>query len=141
MGRILAIDYGTKRTGIAVSDPSRIIAGGLDTIETAKLVLWLKEYVAREVVDIFVVGLPLQTSGAPSDTYPAVIRLTEQLKREFSNVVVRTFDERYTSVLAHRAMIDGGMRKMQRRDKAMVDKISACVLLQDFMNSREYELL
>ena len=101
MGRILAIDYGTKRTGIAVSDPQRIIAGGLDTLPTAQLMPWLAE------------------------RFPAV------------RVVM--FDERFTSVLAHRAMLDGGMKRMQRRDKAAVDRISATILLQGFMESRMYE--
>ena len=136
MGRILAIDYGTKRTGIAVSDPQRIIAGGLDTVPTARLEEWLDGYVAHETVDVIVVGKPLRTDNSPSDTYAAAVRLAEKLAARYPSVKVVMFDERFTSVLAHRAMIDGGMKKMQRRDKAVVDKISASILLQDFMDSR-----
>ena len=130
MGRILAIDYGTKRTGIAVSDPQRIIAGGLDTLPTAQLMPWLAEYVASEGVDIIVVGLPVRTDGSPSDTHAAAGGLARRLAERFPAVRV---------VLAHRAMLDGGMKRMQRRDKAAVDRISATILLQGFMESRMYE--
>ena len=123
MGRILAIDYGTKRTGIAVSDPQRIIAGGLDTLPTAQLMPWLAEYVASEGVD----------------THAAAGGLARRLAERFPAVRVVMFDERFTSVLAHRAMLDGGMKRMQRRDKAAVDRISATILLQGFMESRMYE--
>ncbi|HIW97644.1 MAG TPA: Holliday junction resolvase RuvX [Candidatus Tidjanibacter gallistercoris] len=139
MGRILAIDYGTKRTGIAVSDPQRIIAGGLDTVPTAQLVPWLVNYIAAERVDIIVVGLPVRTDGSPSDTHEAAGKLASRLAAAFPDVRVTMFDERFTSVLAHRAMLEGGMKKMQRRDKAAVDRISATILLQDFMDSRAYE--
>ena len=136
MGRILAIDYGTKRTGIAVSDPTRIIAGGLDTVPTQRLDVWLDEYLLREVVDIIVIGKPVRVDNSPSDTFEAASRLAERLAARYPAVRVVMFDERFTSVLAHRAMLDGGMKKMQRRDKAVVDKISATILLQDFMESR-----
>lgn len=139
MGRILAIDYGTKRTGIAVSDPQRIIAGGLDTVRTADLERWLADYLAHETVDVVVVGKPVRTDNSPSDTYAAAVRLAEKLSGLYPAVKVVMFDERFTSVLAHRAMIDGGMKKMQRRDKAVVDKISATILLQDFMDSRLWQ--
>lgn len=138
MGRILAIDYGTKRTGIAVSDPGRIIAGGLETVPTAQLMGWLERYIACESVDIIVVGRPVKTDGSPSDTFAAAEALARRLAGRFASVKVVMFDERFTSVLAHRAMIDGGMKKMQRRDKAAVDKISAAILLQGFMESRLY---
>lgn len=139
MGRILAIDYGTKRTGIAVSDPSRIIAGGLDTVPTAQFAEWLKKYIATENVDIIVVGLPMRTNGEPSDTLPKAQQLTAKIAADYPAIIVVMFDERFTSVMAHRAMIDGGMKKMQRRDKAAVDRISATILLQGFMESREYQ--
>ncbi len=139
MGRILAIDYGTKRTGIAVSDPLRIIAGGLDTVPTHTLMEWLRRYIASEKVDIIVLGKPLRTDGTPSDTYNAVVGLADRLAKEFPSIKVALFDERFTSVMAHRAMIDGGMKKMQRRDKAAVDRISATIILQGFMESREYK--
>ncbi len=139
MGRILAIDYGTKRTGIAVSDPLRIIAGGLDTLPTHTLMAWLGKYVASEKVDIIVLGKPLRADGTPSDTYSAVAGLAGRLEKEFPAIKVVLFDERFTSVMAHRAMIDGGMKKMQRRDKAAVDRISATIILQGFMESREYK--
>lgn len=138
MGRILAIDYGTKRTGIAVSDPGRIIAGGLETVPTAQLMEWLERYIACESVDIIVVGRPVKTDGSPSDTLAAAEALARRLAVRFPSIKVVMFDERFTSVLAHRAMIDGGMKKMQRRDKAAVDKISAAILLQGFMESRLY---
>lgn len=139
MGRILAIDYGTKRTGLAVSDPLRIIAGGLDTVATAQLEQWIVKYLASENVDIIVLGKPMQTTGEPSATFDAVERLAAKLQKDHPSVKVLLFDERYTSVMAQRAMIDGGMKKMQRRDKAVVDKISATIILQGFMESRLYK--
>lgn len=139
MGRILAIDYGTKRTGLAVSDPLRIIAGGLETVPTAQLLPWLKGYITPQGVDIVVVGRPTQCNGAPSDTLAQAEALVRTLEREFPGVRIVMFDERFTSVLAHRAMLDGGMKKMQRRDKAVVDKISATITLQGFMESRMYD--
>lgn len=138
MGRILAIDYGTKRTGIAVSDPLRIIAGGLDTVPTAQLYEWLRKYIAAENVDLIVVGRPLRVTGEPSDTLPKAEELVAKLIKDYPAIRVVMFDERFTSVLAHRAMIDGGMKKMRRRDKAVVDKISATIILQGFMDSRDY---
>lgn len=139
MGRIIAIDYGTKRTGIAVSDPARIIAGGLETVPTFQLDAWLAKYFSAENVDIIVLGKPTQMSGEPSDTFAAVERLAAKLTKQYPGKQVVMFDERFTSVLAHRAMIDGGMKKMQRRDKATVDRISATIILQGFMDSRAYE--
>ena len=139
MGRILAIDYGTKRTGLAVSDPLRIIAGGLDTVPTTQFESWLAKYMSSENVDIIVLGEPVQSTGEPSATYAAVKALSAKLAAAYPGKTVVMFDERYTSVMAHRAMLDGGMKKMQRRDKAVVDKISATIILQGFMDSRMYE--
>ena len=141
MGRILAIDYGLKRTGIAVSDPLRIIAGGLDTIATAQLVKWLDEYLAANEVDIIVVGKPTQMNGTPSQSWAAIEPFVNQLKKKYPTKQVVLHDERFTSVIAHRAMIDGGMKKMARRDKAVVDKISATIILQSFMDSAEYQAM
>lgn len=139
MGRILAIDYGLKRTGVAVSDPLRLIAGGLDTIPTASLEAWIAQYMAANDVDIIVVGKPTQMNGTPSQSWAAIEPFVARLRERFPNVRVVLHDERFTSVLAHRAMIDGGMKKMARRDKAVVDKISATIILQSFMDSLAYK--
>lgn len=135
MARILAIDYGTKRTGIAVSDPLRIIAGGLTTIPTKELEKWLKEYFSSEQVSTIVVGKPTQTNGAPSETWRFVEPLVRRLKAAYPDKEVVLHDERFTSVLAHRTMLDSGIGKMARRDKALVDKISATIILQSYMDS------
>lgn len=139
MGRILAIDYGLKRTGVAVSDPLRLIAGGLDTIPTASLEGWLAQYMAANAVDIIVVGKPVQMNGTPSQSWVAIEPFVARLRERYPNVKVALHDERFTSVMAHRAMIDGGMKKMARRDKAVVDKISATIILQSFMDSLAYK--
>ena len=136
MGRILAIDYGTRRTGIAVSDPLQIIAGGLTTLDTRELEKWLAEYVSANDVTTIVLGKPTQMNGAPSETWRFVEPLAARLRRAFPTVEVTFYDERFTSVLAHRAMLDSGIGKMARRDKALVDKISATIILQSYMDSR-----
>ena len=146
MGRILAIDYGTKRTGIAVSDPGERVASPLAVLPANEVLqhapsFWLARYMGAEPVDIIVVGRPTRTDGSPSDTLAAAEALVAKLRAGYPGKTVTMFDERFTSVLAHRAMLDGGMKKMQRRDKAVVDKISATILLQDFMESRAYALL
>lgn len=138
MGRILAIDYGLKRTGVAVSDPLRIIAGGLETVPTAQLEKWLAQYMAANEVDIIVVGKPSQMNGTPSQSWSAIEPFVERLRTTYPNCKVELHDERFTSVLAHRAMIDGGMKKMARRDKAVVDRISATIILQSYMDSLQY---
>lgn len=135
MGRILAIDYGTRRTGIAVSDPLRIIAGGLTTIETKGLERWLAEYVPANDVSTIVLGKPKQMSGEPSQTWRFIEPLAARLRRTFPNVEVTFYDERFTSVIAHRTMLDSGIGKMARRDKALVDKISATIILEGYMES------
>ncbi len=135
MGRILSIDYGTKRTGIAVSDPLRIIAGGLQTVETKGLERWLADYMGKEEVSTIVVGKPMQPNGAPSDTWRFVEPLVRRLKATYPDKEVVLYDERFTSVLAHRAMLESGIGKMARRNKALVDKISATIILQDYMES------
>ena len=140
MGRILAIDYGTKRTGIAVTDPLRIIAGGVETVPTHTLIEWLTKYFAAEDVDIIVVGKPLRMDGSPSETAAQIEPLMERLRAKFPGKEVAGWDERFTSRLAQRAIIEGGVPKMARRDKAMVDRVSAAIILDGYMNSREYKM-
>ena len=135
MGRILAIDYGTKRTGIAVSDPLRLIAGGLETVPTRELERWLADYFAREEVSTIVVGKPARMDGTPSETWRFIEPLAARLRRAWPDKEVVFYDERFTSVLAHRAMRDSGIGRMARRDKALVDKISATIILQGYMES------
>lgn len=133
MSRILAIDYGTKRTGIAVSDPLRIIAGGLETVETKVLEKWLAQYFVANDVSTIVVGKPMQMDGSPSDTWKYVEPLVTRLRVAYPDKEVELSDERFTSVLAHRTMLESGIGKMARRDKALVDKISATIILQGYM--------
>ena len=133
MGRILAIDYGTKRTGIAVSDPLRLIAGGLETVPTKELERWLADYFAREEVTTIVLGKPAQMDGTPSDTWRFIEPLAARLRRAYPDKEVTFYDERFTSVMAHRAMLESGIGRMARRDKALVDKISATIILQVYM--------
>ena len=135
MSRILAIDYGTKRTGIAVSDPLRLIAGGLATVETRQLEQWLADYCAREEVGTVVLGKPARMDGTPSDTWRFIEPLAARLRRAWPDKEVTFCDERFTSVLAHRAILDSGIGKMARRDKALVDKVSATIILQSYMDS------
>lgn len=133
MGRIIAIDYGVRRTGLAVSDPLRLIAGGLATVETKQLERFLADYFRREDVTTIVLGKPQQMDGSPSETWRFIEPLSRRLKAAYPDKEVLFYDERFTSVLAHRAMIDGGMKKMARRDKAVVDKIAATIILEDYM--------
>lgn len=133
MGRIMAIDYGTRRTGIAVSDPLRIIAGGLVTVETKELERWLADYFAREDVSTIVLGKPLQMDGTPSETWRYVEPLAARLRRAYPEKEVCFHDERFTSVMAHRTMLESGIGRMARRNKALVDKISATIILQSYM--------
>ena len=135
MGRILAIDYGTKRTGIAVSDPLRLIAGGLETVPTKELERWLADYFAREEVSTIVLGKPMRMDGTPSDTWRFVEPLARRLQRAWPDKEVVFHDERFTSVMAHRTMLESGIGRMARRDRALVDKISATIILQSYMES------
>lgn len=136
MGRVLSVDYGVRRTGLAVTDPLKIIAGGLTTVETPQLMKYLKEYAAKETVERFVVGLPKQTNGRDSDNLPRVLAFVEQLKKNFPDVPVDMWDERYTSVLAHQTMLQSGIGKKARQNKALVDEISATIILQGWMGGR-----
>ena len=135
MGRILAIDYGTKRTGLAVTDPLRIIAGALATVETKQLEKWLADYFSKNDVDIIVLGKPTQMSGAPSETMRFIEPLAGRLRHAYPEKQVVLYDERFTSVLAHRTMLESGIGKQARRDKALVDRISATIILQSYMDS------
>jgi putative Holliday junction resolvase len=137
VARILSIDYGKKRTGIAVTDPLQIVAGGLATVSTSELLNWLVGYTGREEVELIVVGEPRQNNGQPSENYPRVMQFVNTLKRRLPKIPVVMYDERFTSVLAHQAMIDGGLRKKARQDKALVDEISATIILQSYLESRK----
>lgn len=137
MGRILAIDYGKKRTGLAVTDPLRIIAGALATVETKTLEKYLADYFSKNDVDIIVLGKPSQMNGEPSETMRYIEPLAGRLRHAYPDKRVVLYDERFTSVLAHRTMLESGIGKMARRDKALVDRISATIILQSFMESME----
>lgn len=136
MARILSIDYGKKRTGIAVTDPLQIIANGLATVSTSELLSYLKDYLSREQVERIIIGRPLQTNGQPSENLQRVEQFVNRWRKEMPGVPVEYVDERFTSVLAHQAMIDGGLRKKARQDKALVDKISATIILEDYLRSK-----
>ncbi len=133
MGRILAIDYGTKRTGLAVTDPLRIIATALDTVPTNDVLHYLKTYCAREPVDEVVIGMPRTLQNEDSSLAPYVRKFIIQLKEAFPEKPIHEADERFTSALAQRAMLEGGMKKKDRQVKGNVDKISAVLILQQFM--------
>ncbi|MFI3303833.1 MAG: Holliday junction resolvase RuvX [Rikenellaceae bacterium] len=141
MGRILAIDYGMKRTGIAVSDPLRIIAGGLETVATKELERWLESYFSKNDVTTIVVGKPTQMSGEPSQTWSHIEPLVRRLQERYTDKEVVLHDERFTSVLAQRTIRESGIGKMARRDKALVDKVSATIILQGYMESRAYNMV
>lgn len=136
MGRILAIDYGKKRTGIAVTDTLQIIANGLTTIPTHELEKFLVDYTQREDVELFVIGLPTQTNGQPSENQERVKQFTEKLKSKIPNIPTVFHDERFTSVLAHQAIIDSGIKKKKRQEKGLVDEISATIILQSYMEQK-----
>ena len=133
MGRILAIDYGRKRTGLAVTDVLRITANPLLTIETGQLMSWLTDYFAHEPVDEVVIGHPTQMNGQESESMNYIRPFMGVFKKTFPTIPITMYDERFTSVLAHRAMIDGGMKKKARQDKAVVDKIAACIILEGYL--------
>ena len=137
MGRIIAIDYGTKRTGLAVTDPLRIIAGALATVETKQLEKYLADYFSKNDVDTIVLGKPTQMNGAPSETMRFIEPLAGRLRHAYPDKKVVLYDERFTSVLAHRTILDSGIGKMARRDKALVDRISATIILQSYMDSMQ----
>lgn len=133
MGRILAIDYGLKRTGIAVTDPLHIIASGLTTVETGTLMEFLTRYCQTESVEMFVVGLPLHPDGNPAQIAPQVDAFVEKLKKQFPDTPVTRQDERYTSNDAKKIILQSGIKKQKRRDKALVDKVAAAIILEQYM--------
>ena len=136
MGRILAIDYGVRRTGLAVSDPLRIIAGALETVDTKQLERYIADYCAKEDVSTIVVGNPSQMSGAPSETMRYIEPLVGRLRHNFPDKEVVMYDERFTSVIAQRTIRESGIGRMARRDKALVDKVAATIILQSYMESQ-----
>ena len=139
MGRLLALDYGIKRVGIAVTDPDQIIANGLTTVESSKILEFLVQYFEKEVVDAIVIGEPRQMNNRPSEIEPHIARFIKQLIKKFPDLRIFRFDERFTSKMAFQAMIDSGIGKKDRQNKELVDSISATILLQSYMESiRKY---
>ncbi len=136
MARVLAIDFGQKRTGISVTDPLQIIAGGLVTVATHKLYEFLVDYVAKEDVERIVVGLPTQMNGEKSENFPRLEQFVARWQKH-QTTPIEYYDERFTSVIAHQAMIDAGLKKMARRNKELVDEISATIILEDWMKSKK----
>ncbi|MDR1170978.1 MAG: Holliday junction resolvase RuvX [Bacteroidales bacterium] len=140
MGRIIGIDYGRKRTGIAVTDPLQMIAGGLETVASGEVEAWLERYMANEPVEGIVIGCPTMLDGSESDTMTRYVQpFVNRLRKKFPGIIIDLFDERYTSKLAVRAMIDGGMKKKDRRDKASIDRLSAVILLQGYLEQLKIE--
>lgn len=135
MGRLLAIDYGTKRTGLAVSDTLKLIANGLTTVPTHTLLDYLKAYLEKEEVEKIIVGLPKQMNNEYSDNMKHIRPFVKKLKLLYPNIPVEMYDERFTSSLAQRTIIDAGLKKKDRQNKALIDEISAVIILQDYMES------
>ena len=136
MARIIAIDYGLKRTGLAVTDPFQIIATGLTTIESPRLINFLKDYFSKEPVELVIIGDPRNWDDSDTHATPLVREVIARLKKKFPTIPVETVDERYTSKMASQAMIDMGMKKMQRRNKALVDEIAATIMLQEYLQKK-----
>ena len=134
MNRIIGIDFGRKRTGLAVSDPLMVFASALDTVHSANIIDYIQKYAQNETIIRFVVGYPMNLDNTPSEAARDVDAFLNLLKKKFPDIPVTLEDERFTSVLAHRAMIDGGMKKMARREKEAVDKISAAIILQTYLD-------
>ncbi len=136
MGRLLSIDFGRKRCGIAVTDTLRIVANGLTTVPTGTLIDFVRQYIAKEPVDLIIVGLPTTLRGEPSESMRYLTPVINRLRKEIAPLPIDFYDERFTSKLAHQAMLDGGMKKMDRRNKEIVDEISATILLNDYLQSK-----
>lgn len=137
--RILAIDYGRKRCGIASTDPLQIIANGLTTVPTHTLMTFLADYFQKEAVERIILGYPMQPNGNPSENLQRVKTFAGQFAKKFPTIPITFYDERYTSKLAHQAMLESGISKKRRQDKALVDEISACIILQDYLTSKEFQ--
>ena len=140
MARIMAIDYGRKRTGIAVTDSLQMIANGLTTVPSGELVKFIQSYMAKEPVELIIVGQPKQMNNEPSENMRYVQAFVTHLKRTLPQIPIEYYDERFTSVMAHQAMLDGGLRKKKRQEKALVDEISAVIILQAYLESKKYRL-
>lgn len=138
MSRILAIDYGRKRTGLAVTDPMQIIANGLNTVATHELVDFIQKYVCQEKVERIIIGHPKQMNYEDSENMKNIIPFMNRLKKLLPEIPVELVDERFTSVLAHQAMLAGGLKKKDRQNKALVDEISATIILQSYLESKKY---
>lgn len=138
MGRILAIDYGKKRTGIAVTDPLQIIANGLTTVPTHELMNFLMEYLKKEPVERIIIGHPKQMNNEDSENMKNIVPFINRLKKILPDMPVELVDERFTSVLAHQTMLAGGLKKKDRQNKALVDEISATIILQSYLESRKF---
>jgi putative holliday junction resolvase len=137
MARILSLDYGKKRTGVAVTDPLQIIASGLTTVDTQQLFDFLKDYISKEVVEKIIIGLPYQLDGSPTDATAAVLHCIRRLKNSFPTIPVVSVDEQFSSKMASRAMLDMGLKKKDRQKKGLVDEIAATLLLQEYMQSNQ----
>jgi putative Holliday junction resolvase len=133
LGRILAIDFGKKRTGIAVTDQMKIIASGLTTVDTKDLLSYLKEYISKEKVDLFLVGKPKQMNNSDSESEEFIIPFLKKLEKQIPQISIQRVDERFTSKMAFQTMIDSGLKKNQRKNKALVDEISATIILQSYL--------
>ena len=140
MSRIIAIDYGKKRTGIAVTDILQLIANGLTTVPTTELMDFLLNYVAKEPVERIIVGHPKQMNNEDSENMKRIVPFVNLLKKKLPQIPVELVDERFTSVLAHQAMLDGGLKKKARQDKALGDEISATIILQSYLESKKFKL-
>ncbi len=135
VARIIAIDYGSKRTGIAITDPLQLIASGLTTVETKELMAFLKNYLNEEVVETMVIGEPKRMNNEPSDIESKIVRFRESIKKEFPELKIARQDERFTSKMAFQTMIDSGLSKKKRQNKATIDEVSATIILQDYLYS------
>ncbi|CAI8156838.1 MAG: Putative pre-16S rRNA nuclease [Polaribacter sp. SA4-10] len=133
MGRILAIDYGKKRTGIAITDEMQIIASGLTTIDTKDIFIFLKKYISTEKVDLFLVGKPKQMNNSDSESEELIVPFLKKLEKQIPQIPMLRVDERFTSKMAFQTMIDSGLNKTQRKNKALVDEISATIILQSYL--------
>lgn len=136
MGRLLAIDYGSKRTGIAVTDEMQIIASGLTTVDTKTLMDFLKSYTTKETVNLILIGLPKQMNNELSESEPLILKFIKRLTKELPDTPIQRVDERFTSKMAFQTMIDSGLNKKQRKNKALVDEISATLILQSYLHNK-----
>jgi|TARA_B110000879_G_scaffold48143_1_gene67882 putative Holliday junction resolvase len=136
MGRLLAIDYGSKRTGVAVTDEMQIIASGLTTVDTKNIINFLKSYIDKESVDLILIGLPKQMNNELSESEPLILKFIKTLDKELPDIPIHRVDERFTSKMAFQTMIDSGLNKKKRKNKALVDEISATLILQSYLYNK-----